>query len=101
MVGKIVRQCLVIYFRLNRASFQKGFDLGREIEGAVVSLRIVKRLHTQAIARDEELAFRVVPNRKSEHAAEMIETVFAVFLIKMKNRLGVAMSIVLMTMRFQ
>ena len=44
-------------------------DLGREKEG-VAGLRVVERLHTAAVPRQQEFAFPPVPEREGEHAVE-------------------------------
>src|SRR6185369_14444885 len=49
---------------------EQRLDLGAEDERAAVRDRVVDRLLADAVARDEDLAFFVVPNREGKHAAQ-------------------------------
>src|SRR5581483_835649 len=50
---------------------------------------IEKRAHSQAIARNEQLLLRGIPDCESPLPVELLNAVLSFFLIKMKNDLGV------------
>src|ERR1700693_3796586 len=101
MIGKVVWQRLVIDFRFEGAGFQQCLDLRCEIEGSIIGVGIVERLNTQAISRDEEFTFALVPNRKGKHTPKMLDTLLTVFLVKMQDCFRVAMSAVHVAKRFE
>src|SRR6185295_11309671 len=57
-------------------------------------MKVVERLHTQAIARDKKLAPALVPNREREHAAQVLNASGSMLFIQVKNGFGIAMSLV-------
>src|SRR5688500_10302001 len=54
----------------------------------------VKRLDAEAVAGEEEAAARRVPDRKREHAAEMLDAVVAELLVGMDDGFGVGAAVV-------
>ena len=74
--------------RLNQPALEDGLDLGGEDE-AVADAGVVKRLHAEAIAREEEAAAGRVPDREGEHAAQPLDAGIAPLLVGVDDRLGV------------
>jgi hypothetical protein len=60
---------------------KEGFDLRGENQGAVLD-RVVQRLYAEPVARQEELAFPLVPDREGKHAVEVVDAIFPEFLIE-------------------
>src|SRR5689334_22039838 len=63
--------------------------LGREDERAVAT-RVVERLLTEAVAREDEATARPVPDGDGEHALERIDEVRPSLLVEVRDDLGVA-----------
>ena len=101
MVRKIVRQRAVIHFGFDGAGFKQGLDLGSEIKRAVVGERVIERLHTEAIAGDEQFALVLVPDGEGKHAAQMLDATASVFFVEMKNGFGVTVGVVNVAARFK
>src|SRR5215218_3612366 len=56
--------------------WEQGLDLGREVENAVRDC-VVERLDAEAIARHDERARVLVPERQGKHAPEAVEARFS------------------------
>ena len=68
---------------------EERLDLGSEVERPV-SLRVVERLDAEAVAREEELAALVVPDREREDPVQALEHLGAVARVHGEDDLGVA-----------
>ncbi len=67
---------------------QDRLDLRRE-DHAGAALRVVQRLDAQAVARQEQLLVRRVPQREGEHAGEVGDHLLAPLLVTAQDHLGV------------
>src|SRR5215467_10036326 len=79
---------------------QQSLDL-RTKQKAFRGKSVVKRLDSQSIARDEKRSLIAIPDRESEHAAQVLHAVTAVFLVKVNNGFSIAMRPVGVTVRDQ
>src|SRR5436309_14403618 len=79
---------------------QQDFRLGCEQQRAVEHAP-VKRLFTEAIARDEQAPPLIVPEREGEHSIEMLDHFAAVFFVEMRQDLGIRSAAKSMTARFE
>jgi hypothetical protein len=91
----------VVQLGRDGARFQKRLDFGGEEERAVFAVDVVERLDAEAVARDEQLTPRRVPDGEGEHAAQLLDGARAVFFIKMEDGLGVAVGSVRVAARFE
>src|ERR1700732_1405147 len=79
---------------------QQYFRLGSEQQRAVKHTPI-ERLFAKTIARDEQTTTTVIPQRKGEHAVEMLNHLTAVFFVKMRQDFGVRGTAKRVAARFQ
>ena len=54
--------------------------------------RVVQRLDAEAIARQQKLPARAVPQREREHSLQLLDTALTLLLVGMQDRFGVASS---------
>ena len=66
------------------AAFEQRLDLRSKAKYAV-AMKEEKRLLTDMIAREKQAASRTVPNRESEHTAQIAHTVSAVLFVQMDD----------------
>ncbi len=69
---------------------QQRLELGAEDEQPVGQQRVMKRLHAEPVAREEQRLPVAVPQREGEHAAEALDAGFAPLLPGMDDHLGIA-----------
>src|SRR5690606_29551568 len=69
---------------------EQGFWLGAPDELAAEGA-VVERLFAKAVAGDDELFAARVPERKGVHAVDVLEQGVAVFLVEMREDLGVGL----------
>ena len=62
---------------------------------------VVKRLHSQTIAGNEQLLFALIPDGKRKHAAQIIDASRAVLFVKMKDCFSVAVGVVDVALCFE
>src|SRR5205085_1724228 len=65
------------------------FELRREQQLAAL-FAVVERLDADAVPSEEQLLFPPVPDRKSEHPAQVIDAALTEILVEVDDRLGVA-----------
>src|SRR5207245_7825670 len=68
---------------------EERLHLGREQESAVY-LRVVQRLDTQPVTREQQSAALCIPEGESEHPLEQVHRGVAVLLVQMHQHLGIA-----------
>ena len=61
----------------------------------------MQRLLAQPVARENELAFRLVVNRKTEHAAQFLHAFRAHLFVEMNDDFGIGLGVEAMTALFQ
>ena len=64
-------------------------------------MKIIKRLDAQAIARQEKLAPRLVPNGEGEHATQVLDTAGAMFFVQVQDRFRVTVRAIDVAASFQ
>ena len=62
---------------------------------------VIEWLDAQTVAGDEQLALAFIPNRKREHAAQVLNASRAVLFVEMQDRLRVRVRAIAMTARFE
>jgi hypothetical protein len=72
-----------------QARGKQGFDLGAEQQPAA-DLRVIERLHTEAVAHERQRSLELVPDGEGEHAVEPVQARGAPFLPRPQHDLGVA-----------
>src|SRR5262249_51595851 len=70
MIGQIIGERGVIDFRPEGARLDERLDLRREIERAVTVQRVIKRLDSQPVARQQKFAPRRIPDGEGEHPTQ-------------------------------
>src|SRR6266705_2165196 len=69
--------------------FQQRLDLGGKRENLAVVV-VIERLNAERVAREEQSAFSVIPDRERVHAAQVPHHVLPIFRVEVKQYLGVA-----------
>src|SRR5436190_20903306 len=64
-------------------------------------MKVIKGLHTEPVASDEQFFSSLVPNRKRKHSTQVLNTGRAVFLVQVQYRFRVAVSLIDVTACFQ
>src|SRR5437868_1398735 len=82
--GEILPQGVEVQIWFDGRVRQQNFWLGSKEQGAIEDSP-VERLLTEPIARNEQPLALFVPQRKGEHAVEMLDHVAAVFVVKMRQ----------------
>src|SRR5262249_13333777 len=86
--GEIPGQQRFFELRRNRGMLEQRLHLACEGEEPAVPI-VVERLLAEPVARDEEAARVLVPEREGEHAAKTLHAIGAVLLVRMDDRLAV------------
>src|SRR5436189_5375404 len=60
-------------------------------------MNVIQRLNTKTVTGDEQLTFASIPDRESEHAAHVFNTIASVFLVEVEDRLRIAVILKLMS----
>ena len=89
-----------VRFGVDQAAGENRLDLGSE-DDPIAAPRPVERLHAEPIAREEEPAFRRIPDREGEHAAEAGDAVVAPLLVRVHDRFGIGVRAVLVPEAFE
>ena len=79
---------------------QYRLDLAREYKNLAI-LKIIERLLPEAIARQQEPSQPPVPKRQRKHSPQTLNRSLAVFFIKMRDRLAIALGLEAMPARLQ
>ena len=98
--GQILRQYALVELSLHPEICQDGLDLRAEEKCFAVPV-VVERFDTEAIASHKEAPLSRIPNGKSKHAAQILNTVGAVFLIQVDDGFSVALRTIAVTAIFQ
>jgi len=73
----------------DRRMLQNSPKLRAKDQIAIWLVRIEQRLFADAVASEKEVFFRLIPDSKSKHTAEVLQTALAVFIVKTQNDLGI------------
>src|ERR1035438_8872747 len=92
----IFRQGAAVEFGRDSAIGEDRLDLGAEQKRAPVPA-IVKWLNSETISRRKKHTLAPIPDGKGEHAAQVLDAVAAVFLVKVNDGLGIAARAVAMS----
>ena len=82
------------------AGFKDGFDLRTEEEASSIPV-VIQRLLAKAVPRSQEALTFSVPQCEDKHTSEMLDTIIAIFLVGMYDRLCIAFRGEVMTARLQ
>src|SRR5436190_23511051 len=78
-----------IYFRGEVRMLAQSLQLRAKDKTAPRSLRVIKRFFPGAVARDEQFAVTLVPDRKRKHAAQVVDAIVAIFFESMNDCFGI------------
>ena len=95
-IGEVIWQRLVVQQRRRGPRREQRLDLRRKVEGAVIRVHVVQRLHAQAIPGEEELLPPAVPDGEREHPPESVERLRALFLVEVEQGLSVTTGVIAM-----
>src|SRR5581483_183899 len=98
--SKIFGQYRTVKLGVHSRCGENYFHLGPEDKPAAAKV-IVERLDAQSVPGNKETLLSSVPNRKGEHASEVLNAVATVFLVQVDNRLSIAMGPVFMATAHQ
>ncbi len=101
MIGEVIRQHLVIQPRRGCPHREQRLDLGRKVEGPVLRVHVVQRLHPQAIAGEKQLLPTTVPDGEREHPPQLVDRPRAILLVEAEESLGITPGAVAMTTSLQ
>src|SRR5260370_41988512 len=97
MVGQIIRHRTAVDFRLDCGRFEQSLDLRAKVKRAIIGVSVVKRLYSQAIASDKQLLAPLIPDGKSKHAAQVVNTTLTVLFVEMQDCFRIAVCLVNVT----
>src|SRR5207302_1827050 len=89
--GKIILDGEGIEIALETRVLDQRLELRAEDKLPIREQRVIKRLHAEPVAGEEQRLAVAVPQRKGEHAAEALHAVFAPLLPGVNDDLGVAL----------
>src|SRR5687767_4629117 len=89
-----------IELMLDHTAIKQRFQLRRENNLCGCS-RNVERLDSEAITREQQRAFGLIPKRKCKHAAQVLDAVSTVIFVQMNDGFGIAVGAKAMTALYQ
>src|SRR6266550_8669523 len=97
VIRQLIRKCREIQFGFHSTGGENPLDLRREVERSIIEVRVIQRLHTEAVSHEQEVARKRIPGSEGEHASQVARRRRSITRENAKYRLGVALCSISLT----